>query len=272
MGFEKIDFAAKNTVGFKAVGRIQESDYIKVLFPLFEEARESGEKLNMLIVFGPEFDGYTMNAMWEDSKFGLRYMRTIEKCAVVTDLVWMRRLALFFGSMIPMRVKVFNNGQFETAKAWLEFGKPGLFHSLDEATGVLTVEIFSALSAEDFATMTDTVDSFIERKGKLNGIVIKTEKFPGWENFKGLLSHFEFVMDHHKQVKRVAMVADGVLAKNIPSLANHFVKAQVKHFAPEQLEEAQAWAAAAASAEKPTGARASGESKDWEGSQRGELQ
>lgn len=242
MPFEKIQFENKHIVGFKAIGKITQEDYTKTLLPIFEEARDSGEKLRVFLSFGSDFEGYTLNAAWEDSKFGLKYLRTIEKAAVVSDQRWIKRLSSFFGSLIPCPVKVFDNSQIEAAKAWIEFGKSGLVHSLDEATGVLTVKVFSPLSSEDFEVMGHVVDSYIERKGTLKGIVICAEKFPGWENFGSFLRHFEFIKGHHKLVERVALVADGELSRRLPSMADHFIEAQLKHFDRESLSEAQAWA------------------------------
>jgi hypothetical protein len=78
--------------------------------------------------------------------------------------------------------------------------------------------------------------------GELQGIVVQAEKFPGWENLGSLLRHVRFIRDHHRNVRRVALVADGHLAKLAPKLAEHFVAAELKHFDQEKLEAALEWA------------------------------
>jgi len=52
------------------------------------------------------------------------------------------------------------------------------------------------------------------------------------------------VKDHQKKVKRIAFVADQALLSILPSIATHFVEAEVKHFDLDQLAEAEAWIAA----------------------------
>lgn len=243
MPFEKISFNNPKIIGLKAIGRIAEEDYTRTLYPMFNKARSEGEKVKLYMEFGDEFEGYDFGAMWEDSKFGLKFLRTVEKAAIVTDINWLSRMTKFFGSLVPCPVKVFNCGQQEAAKVWIEYGKAGLAESLDEKTGVLTIKIYSALSSEDFEVVTDVVDSYIERNGKLHGIVIKAEKFPGWENFGSFLKHLNFIKEHHKLISRVALVVEGQFPKIAQRLGEHFVQAEIKQFDEVDFDEAEAWAA-----------------------------
>jgi hypothetical protein len=49
------------------------------------------------------------------------------------------------------------------------------------------------LEKEDFEQLAKEVDPFIASKGKLVGLMIHTESFPGWENFGAFVSHLKFV-------------------------------------------------------------------------------
>ena len=73
-----------------------------------------------------------------------------------------------------------------------------------------------------------------------------TGQFPGWENIAGMLGHFRFVHDHHRAICRVALAADGAVAELAPRLAEHFVRAEIKHFDYDELDDAIAWAGQAA--------------------------
>lgn len=115
------------------------------------------------------------------------------------------------------------------------------FRLLPEA-GVIVVEVASALRAEDFDALAATADAWIEAHGDLHGIVVHAREFPGWENVAGFLHHLRFVHDHHRKIRKVALVAGGSLATLAPQLAAHFVKAEVKHFDYEALDQAIAWA------------------------------
>ncbi len=89
--------------------------------------------------------------------------------------------------------------------------------------------------------MARIVDPFIEETGGLAGLILEVTDFPGWEDFSGAAGHFSFVRDHHKKIKKVAVVTDSALGSAAEHLASHFVSAQIKHFPAGQLEVAKLW-------------------------------
>ncbi|TWT47033.1 hypothetical protein KOR42_42300 [Thalassoglobus neptunius] len=98
-----------------------------------------------------------------------------------------------------------------------------------------------ALDASDFETASREIDPVIEQHGMLNGLVIYVQKFPGWDSFAALSTHFKFVKQHHQKVKCVALVTDSSIANIAEKLGSHFVAADIKHFPYSQLSEAKAW-------------------------------
>ena len=114
-------------------------------------------------------------------------------------------------------------------------------HSLDPTRAVLHVRPKSALEKADFAQLAKTVDPYIEKHGSLAGILIEIAQFPGWDSLGAMAAHFRFVRDHHKKVKKVALVTDSKLGDVAPRLAAHFVAAEIRHFRAAELEAARAW-------------------------------
>jgi hypothetical protein len=112
---------------------------------------------------------------------------------------------------------------------------------LDTAHSLLEVRPQSALDANDFAELTKAVNPRIETNGDLAGLIINAPKFPGWDSFGTMVTHFRFVRDHHKHVKKVAVVTDSHLADVAEHLASHFVSAEIRHFSGDQLDEARRW-------------------------------
>jgi hypothetical protein len=108
-----------------------------------------------------------------------------------------------------------------------------LTHELRAEDGVLILRLQTALEASDFTSLATLVDAYLDRGGKLNGVLISGKSFPGWENLDGLIAHLKFVRDHHSRIDKVAIVADGLVARLLPSVASHFVHAQLKHFDDE---------------------------------------
>jgi len=240
--FKEIEMNQNDMFGFEVKGKLTAEDYQQTLEPLLSKARADGKKIRFLMYLGPDFTGFTPGASWEDFKVGMRYLRIFERCAVVTDIKWIRNATKFFGSMVPYPVNVYPNDSLNEAKLWLNSGEIGLDHRLDESSGVVKVEINAPLSSENFEILAHTVDSWIERGGKLNGVVIHAKKFPGWENLGSLLKHIEFVKNHHRKIPKVALCLDGAIPSLATHLAKHFVEAEVKHFDYDKLDEALAWA------------------------------
>lgn len=116
-----------------------------------------------------------------------------------------------------------------------------LEHRLDTAHSILYLHPRSALTADDFTQLAATVDPYIEVHGDLAGILIELSAFPGWESLGAMAAHFRFVRDHHKHVRKVAIVTDAALGTVAEKLASHFVSATIRHFQAGDAEVAQRW-------------------------------
>ena len=114
-------------------------------------------------------------------------------------------------------------------------------HQLLRDQGILIVAPEGPLESADFEKLAQEVDPYIEEKGILNGLMIYTEKFPGWDDFAALVSHFKFVKNHHQKIKKVAAVTDSGFVSIAPRIANHFVQAEVRHFDYQDKESALEW-------------------------------
>ena len=112
---------------------------------------------------------------------------------------------------------------------------------LDKVAGIATLRPDGALSENDFESAYRIIDPYIEKSGKLRGLIISTKTFPGWESFGSIIKHFKFVKEHHKKVSHVALVTDSVLGDFAEKIAGHFVSAEIKHFAFDELSSAQSW-------------------------------
>ena len=110
---------------------------------------------------------------------------------------------------------------------------------LDEKILIITPE--GSLEEADFETLSKEVDPYIEAMGTLNGLMIYTEYFPGWENFAALLSHIKFVKEHHHNIKKVAAVTNSGFLSIVPRVASHFVQAEIKHFSYNNKNAALDW-------------------------------
>ena len=113
--------------------------------------------------------------------------------------------------------------------------------TIDEANGIAILEPDGPLSKNDFESAARIIDPYIEENGQLNGLIIHTESFPGWDSFAALSSHLKFVKDHHKSISRVALSTDSVVGNFGETIASHFVNAEIKLFSFQGLEQAKEW-------------------------------
>lgn len=97
------------------------------------------------------------------------------------------------------------------------------------------------LSAADFQAASQIIDPFIESSGKLNGIIIYVQSFPGWDSFSALITHLKFIQEHHKLVLHVALVTDSPIGGIAEYVTSHFVSAKVNSFAFGELSAAEEW-------------------------------
>jgi hypothetical protein len=218
---EKIENLPAGCDGLRAIGTLTREDYQQVIEPLFEQAYREGRHLRFLYHLGPQFESFTPGAAWEDMRVGLHYLRLLDRCAVVSDLKWIRDMTRVASFFLPCPFATFANSEWDAAVQWLSTSTPpsNLVHRLLPDVGVLVVEANGPLSATDFESIALTVDPFIEAHGKLHGIVIHAPHFPGWENLSAFTRHLRFVKDHFRYVERVALSVDGRLAELGPKLA-----------------------------------------------------
>jgi hypothetical protein len=103
------------------------------------------------------------------------------------------------------------------------------------------IEPQGPLTKADFTAIAGQIDPVIEAEGHLDGLIIKTREFPGWEGLGDVIAHFRFVKDHHRSIEKIALVTDAKIGEKFPAIVGHFVKAKVRHFNFDDFEEAVDW-------------------------------
>ncbi len=107
-----------NVVALCAHGMVSHKDYERVVIPTVEEKIRLYSKVRFLFVLADDFEGYTAEAMWDDTKIGLQHLTAFEKIAVVTNTEWVKEAVRFFGFFVPCPVKVFPKEEIQSATAW----------------------------------------------------------------------------------------------------------------------------------------------------------
>ena len=114
-------------------------------------------------------------------------------------------------------------------------------HEFLQDNGILIIKPEASLQSGDFDELSSLVDPYVADHGKLAGLVIHTESFPGWQNFASMLAHIKFVKEHHSSISKVAVVVDKGIVTALPALADRFVQARIKRFDYDDLDAAITW-------------------------------
>ena len=106
---------------------------------------------------------------------------------------------------------------------------------------ILVVRPTGRLESGDFLGLTRVVDPYLAEKGTLNGLLVEAASFPGWNDFAGLIGHLRFVRDHHRRIRRVAVVTDNAVLSVLPRIAEHFAQPEIRVFPAAEWRAATAW-------------------------------
>jgi hypothetical protein len=110
------------TVGFEAVGEVEDDDWEEAVEPVLRSEIASGEKVRLLYLLGPEARDVEGDAMKADTAFRARHAASFDRVAVVSDEDWMRAAVRALSVLLPGRARAFPVHELESAKAWLAEG------------------------------------------------------------------------------------------------------------------------------------------------------
>jgi SpoIIAA-like len=115
----------------------------------------------------------------------------------------------------------------------------------DEAHGCFVLEPSGALSRRDLDALTERFDAYVNARDRIPNLVVRAVSFPTWTDFAALVKHLRFIREHHRLVRKVALVSDARALDLAPKIAGHFVSADIRHFPAAGLDAALAWVAEA---------------------------
>ena len=118
MAIDIVPNGAVLDVTLKATGKLTHADY-EVMIPMLTQAITAmpNVKVNMLLD-ATEFEGWELEAAWDDFKFGMEFKDTFLKIAIVGTKTWQEYLAKMGNWFMDGKVKFFYN--LDEAKAWIK--------------------------------------------------------------------------------------------------------------------------------------------------------
>ena len=110
------------TIGFEAIGDVEDDDWERAVEPLLRRELAAGEKLRLLYLLGPEAGDIEGDAVKADSGFRARHVKAFERVAVVTDDDWVKPALRALSFLTPGSTRAFAVHDLTAAKAWLAEG------------------------------------------------------------------------------------------------------------------------------------------------------
>jgi hypothetical protein len=98
-------------------GKLTTEDY-EAFVPLVDLQIEEHGKVRMLVHLD-DFHGWTVGAVWQDTKFAARHFADIERLAIVGDSRWEEGMAVFCRPFTRAKVRYFDVTERAAADAWI---------------------------------------------------------------------------------------------------------------------------------------------------------
>ena len=106
----------------QATDQLTAADYQEIFLPLIEEKVAAHGKVRCLIYLDPEFKGWEIGAIWEDTKLGIHHSKDFIRLAVVGGGAWLDWAVNIGAALIEGEAKHFTENQFLQALHWIDAG------------------------------------------------------------------------------------------------------------------------------------------------------
>jgi SpoIIAA-like len=107
-------------VGVRATGTLTDADYKNTLIPKLEALFAQYGKLNVLFCMGEDFEGWDLEAAWDDASYGLKHRADFGKLAVVGGPIWVEWCMKLSGFLMKGEIRIFPLDSLEEAWAWVK--------------------------------------------------------------------------------------------------------------------------------------------------------
>lgn len=222
-------------------GEVTSRDYTNTLVPAIEAALQEHDQVRMLVIVGPDFEGYDLGAAWEDTKLGLSHWRGFDRVAVVTDKAWVKTSARLAAPLMPCPVQVFEMSQLDEARLWLRESL-GAIHVVDLGGPCVQISLLGKVDPKEYEEAEASLDTLLSQKEGFR-LLIDLREFDGWQGLSALAAHFRLARNHIGMLDRAAIVGDKAWQHMAQRVARHILGARTQYFPSEEYEEAKTWLA-----------------------------
>jgi SpoIIAA-like len=122
----RIEDMPAGTLGFEAVGEVEDDDWEEAVEPVLRREIATGAKVRLLYLLGAEARDVDSDAVRAGTGFQARHAKAFERVAVVSDESWVKPAVRALSFLLPGQARAFPVHDLAGAKQWLaEPGDPG---------------------------------------------------------------------------------------------------------------------------------------------------
>jgi hypothetical protein len=113
-----------NVVAIKVGGTLTASDYETVLIPKLDELLSKYDVVNILFEMDPSFEGWTLDAAWDDASIAIARREKLGRIAVVGGPKWVSWCMSAGAFLMKGEMKSFPLEKLEDAWNWVNRDQP----------------------------------------------------------------------------------------------------------------------------------------------------
>ncbi|MBU1118803.1 STAS/SEC14 domain-containing protein [Patescibacteria group bacterium] len=115
-----------------------------------------------------------------------------------------------------------------------------MFEKMPESEGnTVGYKAIGKLTDEDYKAIVPELDALVEEHDSIS-VLFDIESFEGW-SLKASFDDLRFVMKHHSDVKKLAIVGDRKWEEEMAKCSKFFISAEIKTFETGEMSQAWEW-------------------------------
>lgn len=229
-----------NVILFRSRSTLTHEDYENVLIPKLEAVIAEHGKAKALFDFGEDFQGMELEAMWDDTKFGMKHRKDFDKIAVVGGPDWFKWATKIGDVLTPGDIKPFSSDEFDKALSWLQAS--ALQYEELPGTNIMEITIDGKVTVPEYTEIVNKSLAFLENHDKVK--IMKVYKnFDGFD-VRAIKENAESIGKFYARIDdftHAAIVSDEMWMEQMIKFLQPAYPCKMRAFKLSQLEEARDW-------------------------------
>lgn len=218
---------------------ISDADYKQTLIPAIDKTIAQDDRIRVLAIVDAGFSDFTLGAILQDARTGVKHWHGFDRAAIVTDNSAMRKTMGAFSVFMPCPVAIFAMSEVEDARRWLRESL-GSIQQEDLGNGVLHISLRGKLDTEAYENDIEDLNRFMAAHGKVR-LLIDLRDFDGWQGLGALKDHFQLVRGHADHVERAAILGDAGWQEMAVQIGKRAFGLDARHFDGQDYDKARDW-------------------------------